>query len=824
MEDYTAKFMDLKTRIRGISDDECLDRYKRGLKPAVRLDVERANPLDLQQAMSHALKADDILFRINGVTRNSTSNPVHRPLPRPAPRIGPIPMEVDNIQRGGPQEIQCHRCRGFGHYAKDCATRQRPGERFGATRGEGRHGGERRHTVTNLEFAEEEVQGREYCGNTSHLPKARTTLPCFKAKIQGRLGLALLDTGATTNFVNRAFLEKHPGAEGKGDSTTICLADGTAREQCRTHHSLTIELGTSITTVRAVEMKLLHFDAILGIPWLHKARPVFDWDKKAIIINDEMVWPIHHVPRAKLTQDLTKDKGEKTRNEKESSEDEDEDTVPLRSTTPDQLEPKFDPTERLEPCFHQQLGQKSDHTHPEEGPCLEDDCNKAVEKDVKQKEDRSHEDAAPTLQGDPDVSIVVTELNHDDYGAGNHHETTPRADDFDDQKSRNEEVPDGGVVTNGAGVNRAAEDVKGKAAIPRGAADQPDENGCVVKRRARRRFRRRPVVVKWRFDVTDRKTSTTSQDAHRRLAAPAASDEKALPDSNEHVAASLPKDHGRRCATGLKARALFIGLAGVLATALLLTAAPNHPGLVASRPARDTMAPATWPETYAAIFTRNACEREQKARATQEKKRAWSPVDWSADDGSTSIHSKDEDSWGDDWPSDATTARGEMRDSVERCPSCGTRTYGWGGRDCGQQLHRTTEEDAPAASNIPGTWARSPRTKRLHRTGPDETAQPAGNDQPDAAQPNDPWAGLVQPHWGGDWTAHLGGQWWTGAKAPAMRETTGTTGGTVAAAAAAAVRAATAEVSSEAPAQGDDPWEPHPWALRVQPPWGGARA
>ena len=28
VEDYTAKFMDLKTRIKGISDDECLDRYK----------------------------------------------------------------------------------------------------------------------------------------------------------------------------------------------------------------------------------------------------------------------------------------------------------------------------------------------------------------------------------------------------------------------------------------------------------------------------------------------------------------------------------------------------------------------------------------------------------------------------------------------------------------------------------------------------------------------------------------------------------------------------------------------------------------------------
>ena len=213
MEDYAGKFMDLKTRIPGISDDKCLDRFKRGLKPAVRLDVERANPLDLQQAMSHALKADDILFRINGVTRSAANPPAHRPLPRPIPQAGLTPMEVNMLQRGGSQGIQCHRCGGYGHYAKDCATRQQPSERFGAPRGKGRCGGKRRHTVTNLERAKEEVQGQEYCGNASHLPKARTKLPCFKVKTQGRLGLVLLDTGATTNFVDRDFLEEQSGDE-----------------------------------------------------------------------------------------------------------------------------------------------------------------------------------------------------------------------------------------------------------------------------------------------------------------------------------------------------------------------------------------------------------------------------------------------------------------------------------------------------------------------------------------------------------------------------------------------------------------------------------
>lgn len=133
--------------------------------------------------------------------------------------------------------------------------------------------------MTNLERAEEEIQDRDYCGNATHLPKAKTMLPCFKVKIQGRPRLALLDTGATTNFVNRAFLKEHSGAVEGESSTAICLADGTTRGQCPIHKSLTIELGSSLTIMEATEMKLQHFDAILGTPWLLKARPIFDWDE-----------------------------------------------------------------------------------------------------------------------------------------------------------------------------------------------------------------------------------------------------------------------------------------------------------------------------------------------------------------------------------------------------------------------------------------------------------------------------------------------------------------------------------------------------------------
>ena len=184
--------------------DECLDRYKRGLKAAVRLDVERANPQSLQQAMSHALRADEILFRVQGTTRNLNITPAPRQLPRPAPRSGPTPMEVDNIYRERPAKVQCHRCKGFGHIAKNCAIRPRPGEHIPISQNI------TCHRVTDIESrsVRKGCKPVEYCGNMWGLPVATKKLPCYLGTMEGRVVRALVDSSATDNFVAKGLLKE----------------------------------------------------------------------------------------------------------------------------------------------------------------------------------------------------------------------------------------------------------------------------------------------------------------------------------------------------------------------------------------------------------------------------------------------------------------------------------------------------------------------------------------------------------------------------------------------------------------------------------------
>ena len=211
---------------------------------------------------------------------------------------------------------------------------------------------------------------------------------------------------------------------------------------------------------------------------------------------------------------------------------------------------------------------------------------------------------------------------------------------------------------------------------------------------------------------------------------------------------------------GLKARALFIGLAGALVTALLLSAAPNRP-----EPANDSfvahtqgaMAPATWQEVYAQIAERNANEQGRRERTILERERALSPLNWGVLDRAVSVHAEEDDDWVDTWPSDSNSGG---RLDVTRDVTPLTRGRGWaaavgGGSDVvasgqAEVPNNTTSRKRELEPFDPWsiTWTRSPTSKRLRRT-----AEPRDDD--------DPWRDIVQPHWGGDWTRHQGGHWWT---------------------------------------------------------------
>src|SRR3954469_23916777 len=130
---YNAAFTSTILEIPNISEEEMVDRYVRGLKEKVRVEVELREPTDLEEAMRITDRFDTIAF---AYTPRTSFYLTKQPEPRQTfvKPLGPAPMEIDTItlhfkkltdeereklRRAG----ACFACRQPGHMSSQCPRR-----------------------------------------------------------------------------------------------------------------------------------------------------------------------------------------------------------------------------------------------------------------------------------------------------------------------------------------------------------------------------------------------------------------------------------------------------------------------------------------------------------------------------------------------------------------------------------------------------------------------------------------------------------------------------------------------------------------------------
>lgn len=129
---YVTEFRMLILQIPNASEDEQLDKFIRGLKPAVRCQVEMRDPTNLQEAMRLADRADTHLHRTS-LHPASVSQPAHAAAPAPAAPAAPsvpVPMDIGVMNTClTPQEKEalskegrCFRCKKQGHRSHNCKS------------------------------------------------------------------------------------------------------------------------------------------------------------------------------------------------------------------------------------------------------------------------------------------------------------------------------------------------------------------------------------------------------------------------------------------------------------------------------------------------------------------------------------------------------------------------------------------------------------------------------------------------------------------------------------------------------------------------------
>ncbi|CAI5475466.1 unnamed protein product [Closterium sp. Yama58-4] len=137
--DYIADFRDISTEISDLSTAEALDKFKRGLKDDVRMEVEVQGCSTLEEMARVAERYDEIHFgsRRSRFNRGMRFSPnMFQPIQgEQRGGAGPTPMELDTIDRNKEKRKgfagNCFKCGKRGHKALNCPTKSRqPGNKL----------------------------------------------------------------------------------------------------------------------------------------------------------------------------------------------------------------------------------------------------------------------------------------------------------------------------------------------------------------------------------------------------------------------------------------------------------------------------------------------------------------------------------------------------------------------------------------------------------------------------------------------------------------------------------------------------------------------
>jgi hypothetical protein len=116
--------------------------------------------------------------------------------------------------------------------------------------------------------------------NAIELPDLSNVLITYRININGVDAIALLDTGAQKDFLNKRFTDRNKLHTVKTSDLYVRMANGSRQVSNHIARDIDIDIQSSRTTFSPTVAKWGYFDLILDIPWLTQVQPLIDFKTK----------------------------------------------------------------------------------------------------------------------------------------------------------------------------------------------------------------------------------------------------------------------------------------------------------------------------------------------------------------------------------------------------------------------------------------------------------------------------------------------------------------------------------------------------------------
>ncbi|KAG0975536.1 hypothetical protein G6F57_011275 [Rhizopus arrhizus] len=349
--DYVDNFQDILLDLPRISDDEALDRFVRGLKNDVRIHVITKEPRTLEEATRFAIAYDSArqtgLTVPNGRQEHVLNDPMD--LSMLMQQLNAIVKpnrnnyhKQDRFQQKPKSNIICYWCNKSGHMIAECRTRLREVREFEQNRirqnrnhGRSHQGQQYNRSQVNNRVYQADLVNFEQSNNNHenrhpsnlnsfdsvnkdslldlspysfdlsidrdflmNVSNTRTALPTYDIIIRGQTFRALIDTGASANYIHPKLIPlvdsyktvSNQAVETANGEQTIISGEALCTMEIKGRGK------NFVNTFRAFIFES-KFDIILGNEWLKKVNPKPDWFESSWTITAQDGYEITMVPR-----------------------------------------------------------------------------------------------------------------------------------------------------------------------------------------------------------------------------------------------------------------------------------------------------------------------------------------------------------------------------------------------------------------------------------------------------------------------------------------------------------------------------------------------